>query len=94
MIHDEHLRYIFHSLLQYVLPSIPPHGTIGFLTKLFVEPKQANEEEARSDKEREWIEVLMIFTGFKKPMDTYETVFGISSPTTGGNRGTGIEVDP
>ena len=80
MIHEEQLRYIFHSLLQYVLPFLPPHGSIGFLTKLFVEPKQANEEGARSDKEREWIEILMIFTGFKKAMDTYDTVFGISSP--------------
>ena len=80
MMHDEQLRYIFHSLLQYVLPFLPPHGSIGFLTKLFVEPKQANGEGARSDKEREWIEILMIFTGFKKTMDTYDTVFGISSP--------------
>ena len=28
---------------------------------------------------QEWIEILMIFTGFKKAMDKYETVFGISS---------------
>jgi nitrogen-specific signal transduction histidine kinase len=80
MIHDEQLRYILHSLVQYVLTILPPHGSIGFLTKLFVEQKQANEAEARSDKEREWIEILMIFTGFKKAMDTYDTVFGISSP--------------
>ncbi len=80
MIHDEQLRYIFHSLLQYVLPFLPPHGSIGFLTKLFLEPKQSKEEGVRLDKEREWIEILMIFTSTKKMMGSYETVFGISSP--------------
>ena len=73
MIHDEQLRYILHSLLQYVLTFLPPHGSIGLLTKMFVEPRQANEE-ARSDKKREWIEILMIFTGFKRrwiPMTRY-----------------------
>jgi light-regulated signal transduction histidine kinase (bacteriophytochrome) len=80
MIHDEQFRYIFHSLVQYILPFLPPHGSVGFLTKLFREPKPPNEEGARSAKEQEWIEILMIFTGFKKAMDKYETVFGISSP--------------
>jgi hypothetical protein len=79
MIHDEQLRYIFHSLLQYVLPSLPPHGSIGFLTKLTAMPKQLIEGRTRPDKEKEAIEVLMIFTGFKKPMGSYETVFGLSS---------------
>ncbi len=79
MIHDEQLRYIFHSLLQYVLPSLPPHGSIGFLTKLTAMPKQLKEGRAQPDKEKEAIEVLMIFTGFKKPMGSYETIFGLSS---------------
>jgi len=68
MIHDEPLRYIFHSLLQYALPSIPPGGTLGFLTKSVV-PKEG----------KEYIEVLMIFSGFKKPMAMVETAFDVSS---------------
>lgn len=77
MIHDEQLRYVFHSLLQYVLPSIPPHGSIGFLTKTTA-PKRLKEE-VHPEKEGESIEILMIFTGFKRPMATDETIFGIPS---------------
>ena len=71
MIHDEPLRYVFHSLLQYALPSIPPGGTLGFLTKAVV-PEEG----------KEYIDVLMIFSGFKRPMATAETAFGLS-PTSG-----------
>jgi hypothetical protein len=73
------LRYVFHSLIQYILPFLPPHGSVGFLTKLLREPTSSKEEESRSN-EQEWIEVLMVFTCFKKSMDHYETVFGRSSP--------------
>jgi nitrogen-specific signal transduction histidine kinase len=68
MIHDEPLRYVFHSLLQYALPSIPPGGTLGFLTKAVI-PKEG----------KEYIEVLMIFSGYKKPMALVETAFDVSS---------------
>jgi len=67
MIHDEPLRYVFHSLLQYALPSIPPGGTLGFLTKAVI-PKEG----------KEYIEVLMIFSGFKEPMAMVETAFSLS----------------
>ena len=78
MIHDEQLRYVFHSLLQYVLPSVPPHGSIGFLTKATVTPK-GSKEEGRPEKEGESIEILMIFTGFKRQMRMDETIFGTPS---------------
>ena len=35
VVHDEQLKYILNALLQYAIPSIPPHGSIGFLTKSF-----------------------------------------------------------
>ncbi len=71
MIHDEPLRYVFHSLLQYALPSIPPGGTLGFLTKAVV-PEEG----------KEYIDILMIFSGYKRPMAAAETAFGLS-PTSG-----------
>ncbi len=78
MIHDEQLKYVFHSLLQYVLPSVPPNGSIGFLTKTTATPNRLKDG-APSEKEGESIEILMIFTGFKRQMATYETIFGVSS---------------
>jgi transcriptional regulator with AAA-type ATPase domain len=77
MIHEEQLRYILDSLIQYVLPIVPPRGSIGFLTKLVQEPEELKREVVHPDKERQWIEILMIFTGFKKKVDKYETIFGI-----------------
>ena len=78
MLHDEQLRYVFQSLLQYVLPSVPPHGSIGFLTKSIVTPSRLKDR-IRSEKEGESIEVLMIFSGFRRQMAAEETIFGIPS---------------
>ena len=70
IIHDEQLRYFFNSLLQYALPSIPLHGSIGFLTK-FLEGQKEAVGSGMS------IEVLMVFTGYKKAGEKFETVLGI-----------------
>ena len=32
-IHDEQLRYMISSILHYAFPTIPPDGSIGFMTK-------------------------------------------------------------
>jgi hypothetical protein len=77
MLHDEQLKYIFHSLIQYILPAIAPNGSIGFLTKSLVHPQESKGEVSPSEKEA--IEILMIFTGFKRPIDTADTIFGLSS---------------
>jgi hypothetical protein len=75
MIHDEPLRYVLQSLLQYALPAIPPGGTLGFLTRAIF-PKK--EKEPPPERAKEFIEVLIIFTGYKKPMAMPETAFGVS----------------
>jgi nitrogen-specific signal transduction histidine kinase len=80
MIQDEPLKYVFTSLIQYMLPVIPPQGSIGFLTKSVVPPKASNEEETPPSREREYIEILMIFPGFKQAVDSAKRVFGISTP--------------
>ncbi|RPJ11279.1 MAG: hypothetical protein EHM36_01735, partial [Deltaproteobacteria bacterium] len=81
MIPDEPLRYVFHSLLQYSLPSIPPGGTLGFLTRTATpeERKGEGSRPGKAEKGKESIEVLMIFTGLKRPMAMVETAFGVSS---------------
>jgi nitrogen-specific signal transduction histidine kinase len=77
IVHDEQLKYILNALLQYALPSIPPNGSIGFLTKSFnlqTEPaagKKIHQENGR------YIEILIVFTGYKKPVVQFETVLGI-----------------
>jgi nitrogen-specific signal transduction histidine kinase len=80
ILHDEQLRFVSNLLLQYILSFLPPHGSIGLLTKLVTRSTQSKGEDVCPGRDSEWIEILIIFTGFKKPMCTYETVFETTSP--------------
>ena len=77
VVHDEQLRYILNALLQYALPAIPPNGSIGFLTKSFDMPKDTANEKKSIQKDGRYIEILIVFTGFKKPVEQFGTVLGI-----------------
>jgi hypothetical protein len=67
IVHDEQLRYILTSLIEYAMPSIPLTGSIGFLTKSLDDPK--HNQEGRS------VEILMVFTGYKKPIESLDALF-------------------
>jgi nitrogen-specific signal transduction histidine kinase len=77
IIHDEQLRYIFDSLLQYFIPSIPTNGSIGFLTKSLNDQKETEDHKPLIEKDGRHIEILMVFTGYKKPTEKFEKVLGI-----------------
>ena len=74
---DEQLRYILNALLQYVLPSIPPNGSIGLLTKSFDLQTEMPDDKKIYQKDGRYIEILIVFTGYKKPIEQFETVLGI-----------------
>jgi nitrogen-specific signal transduction histidine kinase len=76
-IHEEQLRYILSSLLQYAIPSIPPNGSIGFLTKSFSIQKEPVENRTLVQKNGNYIEIMIVFTGYKKPVEQFETILGI-----------------
>ena len=76
-VHEEQLRYILEALLQYALPSIPPNGSIGFLTKSFGPRTETAEANKSHKKNGRYIEILIVFTGFKKPAEQFEAVLGI-----------------
>jgi nitrogen-specific signal transduction histidine kinase len=76
-VHDEQLKYILDALLEYALPSIPPNGSIGFLTKSF-DPRTETADDNKSRKRNgRYIEILIVFTGYKKPVEQFEAVLGI-----------------
>jgi nitrogen-specific signal transduction histidine kinase len=79
IVHDEQLRYIFDSLLQYAIPSIPPNGSIGFLTKSLDDQKETEDHKSLTKNDGRYIEILMVFTGYKKPTEKFENVLGIST---------------
>jgi signal transduction histidine kinase len=77
VVHEEQLRYIFDVLFQYTLPFIPPHGSIGILTKSFDHPKETAEDKIVPVQDGGYLEILVVFTGFKKPVEQFGTVLGI-----------------
>jgi nitrogen-specific signal transduction histidine kinase len=77
IVHDEQLRYILNALLQYAIPSIPPNGSIGFLTKSFDLQTETADGKTFHQRNGRHIEILIVFTGYKKPFEQFETVLGI-----------------
>jgi nitrogen-specific signal transduction histidine kinase len=77
IVHEEQLRYILNSLLQYAIPSIPPHGSIGFLTKSFHIAKETSENKTSVRNDGRYIEIMIVFTGYKKSVEQFETILGI-----------------
>jgi nitrogen-specific signal transduction histidine kinase len=80
IVHEEQLRYIFNSLLKYIFPSIPLNGSIGFLTKSSNTTKEIEPNNPLSQKDRGYIEIMVIFTGYKKPSEQLNKVLGIPVP--------------
>jgi len=68
IVSDEQLRFILDSVLYYAMVSMPPNGSIELLTKSFPLPKEMEGGQAVFKKNAGYIEILVAFTFFKKPM--------------------------
>ncbi len=77
IIHDEQLRYILNTILQYALPSIPPQGSIGVLTKSLTIQKETGNDKPLSVKDGRYVEILIVYTGFRKSVEPFKNVLGI-----------------
>jgi two-component sensor histidine kinase len=78
VVHDEQLKYILNALLQYAIPSIPPRGSIGILTKSFEWGKETSNDKYFFQRDGGYIEILILFTGYKKPIEKFGTTVGIT----------------
>ena len=76
VVHDEQLRYIMNSILQYAQPSIAPEGTIGILTQCVDLQKDKPEDPRGQGNEGGCIEILILFTGYKKSVEQLEAALG------------------
>jgi hypothetical protein len=76
VVHDEQLRYIMNSILQYAQPSIAPEGTIGILTQCVDLQKVELEDRRWKRRDGGWIEILILFTGYKKSVEQLEAALG------------------
>lgn len=70
---DDQLRYILSCILQYVMALIPTNGNLGLYTKNLVFRREIGE-----DQEGRFIEILMVYTGYKKPMEQFGSSLGTS----------------
>ncbi len=69
---DDQLRYIVSCVLQYTMAMIPANGNLGVFTKNIVLQREMGEE-------REWrfIEILIAYTGYRKPAEQFRSPLGI-----------------
>ncbi len=77
---DEQLKYILNFVLQYVILSTPPSGNIEFLTNSFIFSKDAGGTYAFFERYGGYIEISIVFSGDREPMERLGAVWG-RSPT-------------
>lgn len=80
VVHEEQLRYVFASVLQYVIAAIPPAGNIGLLTKVPDHQKTAGDKKGPSARDDRYVEVVFGFTGYKKPSAPFRTELMNTAP--------------
>jgi hypothetical protein len=80
IVHEEHLKYILDSILQFAVPSIPQNGSLGFLTKSFEAEKGRAGNIGQNEGQ---IEILIAYTGCRKSAERVEAMLGIPGAATG-----------
>jgi light-regulated signal transduction histidine kinase (bacteriophytochrome) len=79
VVHDEQLRYILHSLLRYTISSVSPNGSIIWITKSFQIQKGLVVDEAAPEKDGRYVEIMVVFSEYKSPIEDVENLSGISA---------------
>jgi hypothetical protein len=74
--HDEQVRFILNSILQYAILSTPPHGTIGFLIKSLDGQRETLDKKISPKNNGSYIEVDIGFIGNNKSSRQSERVSG------------------
>jgi two-component sensor histidine kinase len=77
IVHEEQLKYILDTLLQYAIPSVPPNGSMGFLTKSLGRPTGLSADKKTYRKDGTYVEILIVFTGYKRPVEQFENILGV-----------------
>jgi len=75
-IHDEQIRFILNSILQYAILSTPLEGTIGFLIKSFDFHNGGPDKQISPERNDGYIEAAIGFMGDKEASDPLKNVQG------------------
>jgi nitrogen-specific signal transduction histidine kinase len=76
-IHDEQVKFMINSLVQYLAFTVPRGGTIGFLTRSKMLVKGSGDEKVvtlNTMKERQYVEVLIVSSVKKESLENLEDV--------------------
>jgi hypothetical protein len=73
-IHDEQVKFLLHSILQYLLLTVSSEGTIGLITRSKTLQKGTGEEKVVTLKERLYVEILMFSTIHKEPFEQLQDI--------------------
>lgn len=78
-IHDEQMRFILNSILQYAILSTPPGGTIGFLIKSFDFLNGTPGKKISPERNGGYIEAAIGFIGGKESTEPLKDIPGSSA---------------
>jgi signal transduction histidine kinase len=73
---EPQLRYILNSLVEYAIALTVPNGIIGFMTKTLVIKKEIDKTQTLFQKDGQYVEIVIVFTGPRKQPERFETVLG------------------
>jgi hypothetical protein len=71
ILHDQQLKYILGSVLQYAIFSTQSGGSIGFLTKSLDVEKGEDDRNVFRQKDGKYVEILIVFTGYQKGIERF-----------------------
>lgn len=73
-LHDEEVKFLLNSIVQYALFSTPPHGSIGFLTRIVEAQRMEGGDKVISLTGRKQIDILVAFTDYEEPFKATDRV--------------------
>ena len=73
---EPQLRYILNSLVEYAIALTVPNGMIGFMTKTVVIEKEIDKTQTLFQKDGQYVEIVVVFTGPRKRAQQFETALG------------------
>lgn len=77
-IHNEQIRFILHSVLQYAIFSVPVNETISFVMKAFDLQDGLNADKTLAESRAGYVEVAVGFNGNNKTQNPLEKIAGTS----------------
>jgi nitrogen-specific signal transduction histidine kinase len=76
---DDQLRYILSCVLQHVVTLMPQNGYFALFSRSITLQKESGEGLALRIKEEKFIEILIVYAGYKKPPEQFGTA--VATPT-------------